>query len=74
MMRTMGVTPNNCLSHDSRVKKEIVEMAKSWPIYFSTIFPVSVSNIIYFRSKVIRFYNMYMFKSIKYFSFKVFYQ
>lgn len=45
MLDNRGITPNNTFSphHKNSVKKEIIELAKSWPLYFAAIFPVTVS-------------------------------
>ena len=47
LLDSYGVTLNNLQSAHQKVtiKKNIVDMAKDWPIYFSRIFPVSVSVI-----------------------------
>ncbi|KAK8734252.1 hypothetical protein OTU49_006087, partial [Cherax quadricarinatus] len=46
MLDNRGVTPNNTFSphHKNSLKKEIVEMAKTWPLYFAAIFPVTGSR------------------------------
>jgi len=45
LLDSYGVTINNLHSSHQKVtiKKNIVDMAKEWPLYFSRIFPVSVS-------------------------------
>ncbi|XP_064096637.1 unconventional myosin-XV-like isoform X2 [Macrobrachium nipponense] len=46
MLDSRGITPNNSFSphHNNGVKKEIVELAKSWPLYFAAIFPETGSR------------------------------
>ncbi|XP_047468610.1 unconventional myosin-XVB-like, partial [Penaeus chinensis] len=45
-MDNRGITPNNTFSqhHKTNVKREIVDLAKSWPLYFAAIFPVTGSR------------------------------
>jgi len=45
MLDNYGVTLDNLQStqHKITIKKNIVDMAKQWPLYFARIFPVSVS-------------------------------
>lgn len=49
MLDNYGVTLDNLQStqHKITIKKNIVDMAKQWPLYFARIFPVSVSYFIY---------------------------
>lgn len=46
MLDNYGVTLDNLQStqHKITIKKNIVDMAKQWPLYFARIFPVSVSS------------------------------
>lgn len=46
MLDNRGITPNNTFSphHKNSVKREIIELAKTWPLYFAAIFPVTVSS------------------------------
>ncbi|XP_071526723.1 unconventional myosin-XV isoform X1 [Panulirus ornatus] len=46
MLDNRGITPNNTFSphHKNSVKKEIIDLAKSWPLYFAAIFPVTGSR------------------------------
>lgn len=46
IMDNRGITPNNTFSqhHKTNVKREIVDLAKSWPLYFAAIFPVTGSR------------------------------
>ncbi|KAK7069817.1 hypothetical protein SK128_026614 [Halocaridina rubra] len=46
MLDSRGITPNNSFSphHNLAVKREIVDLAKSWPLYFAAIFPVTGSR------------------------------
>ena len=43
LLETHGITPNNCLSghHSLSVRNEVVSLAKSWPLYFAALYPVS---------------------------------
>lgn len=45
MLDNYGVTLNNLQSahHKNTIKKNVVDMAKQWNVYFARIFPVSVS-------------------------------
>jgi myosin-15 len=45
LLDSYGVTLNNLHSSHQKItiKKNIVDMAKDWPMYFARIFPVSVS-------------------------------
>ncbi|XP_050694860.1 unconventional myosin-XV-like isoform X6 [Eriocheir sinensis] len=46
MLDNRGITPNNTFSphHKSSLKREIIELAKTWPLYFAAIFPVTGSR------------------------------
>jgi myosin-15 len=46
LLDNYGVTLDNLQStqHKITIKKNVVDMAKQWPLYFARIFPVSVSN------------------------------
>ncbi|MPC26394.1 Unconventional myosin-XV [Portunus trituberculatus] len=46
MLDNRGITPNNTFSphHKNSVKREIIELAKTWPLYFAAIFPVTGSR------------------------------
>lgn len=50
MLDNYGVTLDNLQStqHKITIKKNIVDMAKQWPLYFARIFPVSVNSFLYF--------------------------
>ena len=50
MLDNYGVTLDNLQStqHKITIKKNVVDMAKQWPLYFARIFPVSVSELEFF--------------------------
>lgn len=52
MLDNYGITLDNLQStqHKITIKKNVVDMAKQWPIYFARIFPVSVSVSFLFRT------------------------
>ncbi|KAL3274440.1 hypothetical protein HHI36_015828, partial [Cryptolaemus montrouzieri] len=42
MLSGYGVTPENFLvSHRANIKRNVVELARTWPLYFARLFPVS---------------------------------
>lgn len=46
LLESHGITPNNCLSghHSVSVRNEVVNLAKSWPLYFAALYPVTGSR------------------------------
>jgi myosin-15 len=45
MLENYGITPENATNghHKITLKRNVVEMAKEWPLYFARLYPVSVS-------------------------------
>lgn len=67
MLDNYGITLDNLQStqHKITIKKNVVDMAKQWPIYFARIFPVSVSDSHLLRvfNKIIEFIVSIVFSS-----------
>ena len=44
MLENYGITPDNAVSghHKITLKRNVVEFAKQWPLYFARLYPVSV--------------------------------
>lgn len=62
MLDSYGITLDNLQStqHKITIKKNIVDMAKQWPIYFARIFPVSVSfSFVYYHMKKKTIYKLF---------------
>jgi myosin-15 len=45
MLENYGISPENATNghHKITLKRNVVEMAKEWPLYFARLYPVSVS-------------------------------
>lgn len=56
ILQGYGVTPNNLQeSHRTHVKKHLIELARSWPLYFSRLFIASAAppvSIFFFFRKI----------------------
>lgn len=62
MLDNYGITLDNLQStqHKITIKKNVVDMAKQWPLYFARIFSASVSYSFhsYLKKKLLLFYNL----------------
>lgn len=46
MLESYGVTPANATNghHKIALKRNVVETARTWPLYFARLYPVTVSS------------------------------
>lgn len=63
MLTGYGVSADNLNSpHRANIKRSVIELARTWPLYFARLFPVSGAAQVYYRFPIIysKFYFEYI--------------